>query len=65
MLVELPGQLLVEHPGFAFVAKIEYERLPPLCHACKMIGHSFSICKKHNIDKFSTTSQKTGSHNVS
>jgi len=29
MLVELPSQLLVEHPGFAFVAEIEYERLSP------------------------------------
>jgi len=55
MLAELPSQLLVQRPRFAFVAKIEHERLPPFCHACITIGHFFSVCKKHNIDKLSTT----------
>ena len=46
------------------MAEIEYERLPLFWHACKMIGHSFSICKKNNIEKICTILQKTGSHNV-
>jgi len=47
------------------VAEIEYERLPLFCHACIMVGHYFSIYKKHNIDKLSTTVQKKSLHNVS
>jgi len=58
MLVELPSQLLMECHGFAFVVEIEYERLPSFCHACKIIGHSFSICKKHILRNFPLLARK-------
>jgi len=51
MFVELPKQLLVERPRFAFVDEVEYEKLPTFCSSCKMIGHSFSNCRKLNFEK--------------
>ena len=32
------NQLLVEHSGFAFIANVEYEWLPPFFSHCKLIG---------------------------
>ena len=42
MLSILPNQILVERFGFAFIADIEFEKLPPFCSSCKMIGHDIS-----------------------
>jgi len=47
MLSALPNQILVEIPSFAFIANIEFEKLPPFCFSCKMIEHDISKCRRH------------------
>jgi len=48
LLSPFPNQLLVEHSGFAFIADVEYEWLPPFCSHCKMIGHDLGQCGVFN-----------------
>jgi len=47
MLPALPNQILVQKPKFNFITHIEFDKLPPLCSSCKMIGHDISKCKRH------------------
>lgn len=48
--VDMSGRLfesvLVEREGHAFPIAIEYEKQPPYCGHCKMLGHTLQNCKK-------------------
>jgi len=46
LLSNLPNQILVERPRFAFNVDVEYEKLSIFCSNCKMIGHDLSNCKQ-------------------
>jgi len=48
---------MVEREGHALSINVQYEKLPPFCAQCKMMGHSIQTCKKILIDD-STTVQK-------
>jgi hypothetical protein len=37
-------EILVELEGFAFKVEVKYERRPPFCHHCYMIGHILTTC---------------------
>jgi len=41
LFYDLPNQI-VERPTFAFIADVEYEKLPLFCSNCKMIGRDLS-----------------------
>ena len=43
----------MEHPGFNFIASIEYEQFPPFYSFFKMIDHELFSCKscKHEHNK--------------
>ena len=47
MLSSLPKQILVERLDFAFIADIEFEKLPPFCSSCKMIGYYISKYRRY------------------
>ena len=44
----LPNQILMERLDFAFIANIEFEKLPPSFSSCKMIGHDISKCRRYS-----------------
>ncbi|PNY08296.1 defensin-like protein [Trifolium pratense] len=47
----LRERILVERNDFDFYVDVEYENLPPFCHSCQIIGHSFKNCKYQNPQK--------------
>jgi hypothetical protein len=49
--------VMVEREGHALSINVQYEKLPPFCAQCKMMGHSIQTCKKILIDD-STAVQK-------
>ena len=42
--------VMVEREGHALSINVQYEKIPPFCAQCKMMGHSIQICKKILID---------------
>jgi len=42
--------IMVEREGHALSINVQYEKLPPFCAQCKIMGHSIQTCKKILID---------------
>lgn len=45
---QLRDQIMVEREDYAFLVKIEYERVSLFCKFCQTIGHDLSNCKVNN-----------------
>ncbi|XP_024164201.1 uncharacterized protein LOC112171221 [Rosa chinensis] len=42
----LPSTLMVEREGYEFEVSLEYERLPPICSCCGLVGHDVNHCRQ-------------------
>lgn len=45
---------MIEREGFAFPVEVVYEKLPPICDYCGIIGHSISSCRQNSKKKEKT-----------
>lgn len=47
----LPEYIMIEREGYGFPVDVVYEKLPPLCDFCGLIGHNSSACRQNNKKK--------------
>ena len=40
LTLELRERILVERKDFDFYVDVEFEKLPPFCNSCQIVGHS-------------------------
>lgn len=55
----LPESIMIEREGFAFPVEVVYEKFPPICDYCGIIGHSISSCRQNSKKKDSDTVSKS------
>jgi len=44
LTLELRERILVETKDFDFYVDVEFEKLPPFCNSCQIVGHSVKNC---------------------
>ena len=47
----LPSSIMVERDGYGFPVEVTYEKLPPICDFCGIIGHQASACRQKTEEK--------------
>jgi len=45
LTLELRERILVERKDFDFYVDVEFQKLPPFCKSCQIVGHSVKNCK--------------------
>jgi len=60
LTLEMRERILIERKVFDFYVDVEFEKLPPFCNSCQIVGHSVKNCK-YQISKVQPIIKPTAS----